>query len=124
MTETRARARRRSAIERAEAHSPFLREALLARPELGEAFLDGGSGRAAELALVPAGDDVAVELRRQRLGLALAAALGDLAGELSLEEVTRLLSDFADRALDSALAAALDERVPGAPTEGMAVIAM
>ena len=29
--------------------------------------------------------------------------LGDLAGEMALEEVTRLLSDFADRAIDQAV---------------------
>ena len=63
-------------------------------------------------------------MRRQRLGLALAVALGDLAGELTLEQVTRLLSDFADQAIDEAVAAAIAERVPGAEPEGFAVIAM
>ena len=49
-------------------------------------------------------------LRRQRYALALAVALGDLAGELTLEEVTGLLSAFADRAIDEAVQAA----TPGA----------
>src|SRR5205814_9029216 len=57
-------------------------------------------------------------------GLALAVALGDLAGELSLEAVTRLLSDFADAAIDRAVAAAIRERVPDAQPLGFAVIAM
>src|SRR5919112_3097850 len=59
-----------------------------------------------------------------RRALALAVGLGDLAGELPLEQVTRLLSDFADRAIDEAVAAAISERVPGADPQGFAVIAM
>jgi glutamate-ammonia-ligase adenylyltransferase len=51
-------------------------------------------------------------------------ALGDLAGELPLEQVTRLLSDFADRAIDQAIKAAIRERVPDADPQGFAVIAM
>jgi len=63
-------------------------------------------------------------LRRRRHGLALAVALGDLAGELPLERVTALLSDFADAAIDEAVAAAIAERVPDAAPSGFAVIAM
>ena len=58
------------------------------------------------------------------VGLALAVALGDLSGELSFEEATRALSDFADAAIEQALAAALAERVPGAEARGIAVIAL
>ena len=70
------------------------------------------------------GDDLAASLRRQRQGLALAVALGDLSGELQLEQVTQLLSDFADRAIDQAVRAAIAERVPDAEPQGFAVIAM
>ena len=56
--------------------------------------------------------------------MALAVALGDLAGELSLEAVTRALSDFADQAIDRAVSAALAERVPGEEPRGVAVIAL
>jgi glutamate-ammonia-ligase adenylyltransferase len=56
--------------------------------------------------------------------LALAIALGDLSGELPLEGVTRLLSDFADRAVDRAVAQAIRERVPDCEPAGFAVIAM
>ncbi len=63
-------------------------------------------------------------MRRERSGLALAVALGDLSGELTLESVTRLLSDFADRAIDEAVTAAISERVLGAEASGFAVIAM
>ena len=59
-----------------------------------------------------------------RRGLALAVALGDLAGELSLEDATRLLSDFADAAIEAAISKAIAERVPGADSTGFAVIAM
>ena len=69
-------------------------------------------------------EDVEVELRRQRLGLALAVALGDLSGDLSFEQATRALSDFADAAIERALSAALSERVPGAELRGITVIAL
>ncbi len=83
-----------------------------------------GARAAAQLALESGGDGIDARLRRQRLGLALAVALGDLSGELSLEEVTRLLSDFADKAIDEAVRDAIAERVPDAEAQGFAVIAM
>ncbi|HEY7959407.1 MAG TPA: bifunctional [glutamine synthetase] adenylyltransferase/[glutamine synthetase]-adenylyl-L-tyrosine phosphorylase, partial [Sphingomicrobium sp.] len=87
-------------------------------------FQERGSVTAVEEALAASGDSVEARLRRQRLGLALTVALGDLSGELPLEEVTKLLSDFADRAIHEALAAAIAERAPGAQAQGFAVIAM
>jgi glutamate-ammonia-ligase adenylyltransferase len=118
------RAARLDAIERAERCSPFLREALLAMPAIGQDFVEKGAGSAAALALAEAGADLEDELRRQRHGLALATALGDLSGELALEDVTALLSDFADHAIDRSFRAAIEERVPGADPQGFAVIAM
>ena len=115
---------REEAIGRARRFSPFLRDALEARPEIANRFGVEGAKAAAAVALGEAGPDLDVELRRQRLGLALAVALGDLAGELSLEEVTSLLSDFADRAIDRAVAEAMRERVPDSEPAGFAVIAM
>jgi len=117
---------RLDAIGRAERFSPFLREALLALPEIAERFRQDGANAAAAAALAPANavEDLEHELRRQRHGLALATALGDLSGELSLEGVTALLSDFADRAIGLALEAAIQERTPGADRTGFAVIAM
>ncbi len=76
------------------------------------------------LALAPAAGTLDAELRRQRTGLALAVALGDLAGELPLEQVTSLLSDFADRAIDQAVCSAIGDRMPDAEPQGFAVIAM
>jgi glutamate-ammonia-ligase adenylyltransferase len=115
---------RNDALRRAADHSPFLREALHARPEIGETFAADGAKAAAEAALSIAGEGLDARLRRQRHALALAVALGDLSGEMPLEEVTRLLSDFADQAIDQAIAAAIAERVPDAEPQGFAVIAM
>jgi glutamate-ammonia-ligase adenylyltransferase len=124
MTAKQQRAARLDAIGRAERFSPFLRDALLARPEIAETFLEEGAEASANAALAEGGDDLEDELRRQRHGLALATALGDLSGELSLEGVTSLLSDFADRAIGRSLEAAIEERVPGADPQGFAIIAM
>jgi glutamate-ammonia-ligase adenylyltransferase len=115
---------RSDALQRAKEHSPFLRGAIAASGELVEEFLERGTDAAVERALRAAGETVEARLRRQRYGVALTVALGDLSGELSLEQVTRHLSDFADRAIDEALAAAIAERVPGAVPSGFAVIAM
>ena len=115
---------RNDAIGRAEAHSPFLRAALAAHPDIAEAFLDNSALAAAELAISLEAEDVEARLRRRRARLALAVALGDLAGELSLEEATRLLSDFADSSIDAALTAAIHERAPYSVPAGFAVIAM
>ncbi|HEY8434993.1 MAG TPA: bifunctional [glutamine synthetase] adenylyltransferase/[glutamine synthetase]-adenylyl-L-tyrosine phosphorylase [Sphingomicrobium sp.] len=118
-------ATRRAAISRAEAHSPFLREALRLYSEVGDAFATGGATAAVDLALAREADlAVGPRLRRRRHALALAVALGDLGGELPLEQVTALLSDFADAAIDEAVCAAIEERVPGADPRGFAVIAM
>jgi glutamate-ammonia-ligase adenylyltransferase len=115
---------REDAIGRAERHSPFLREAMNAHPDIAEAFLRAGAAAASELAVTVSADDVEMQLRQQRARLALAVALGDLAGELPLEQATRLLSDFADQAIDAAVSAAIRERLPGAEPRGFAVIAM
>jgi len=112
------------AVERASKHSPFLREAIEARRDIVDSFLRHGSAAAAALALQSDAATLESRSRRQRHALALAVALGDLAGELSLEEVTRLLSDFADRAIDDAICEAIRERAPDDEPQGFAVIAM
>src|SRR5690348_12033180 len=120
------KASREAAIARAHDHSPFLRDAMAARPEVAQCFLDRGAEAAAAHALDHAAPDlpISARLRVQRHGLALAVALGDLAGELPLERVTALLSDFADSAIDQAVDAAIRERIPDADPKGFAVIAM
>src|SRR3990170_6446796 len=115
---------RRDAIARARSEAPFLREAMLARPDLVELFAGQGAEAAVAHALAATGENLATELRRRRHGLALTVALGDLAGEYSLERVTGLLSDFAQDAIDCALACAIAERVPDAEPAGIAVIAL
>ena len=48
-------------------------------------------------------DVLAVSLRRAKRRIALLTGLADLGGVWCLEDVTRILSDFADRATDLAL---------------------
>ena len=86
------------ALERARSHSPFLAKALDRRPDLA-ALLAEGRGEEALAAARMEADEVDVALRRERLGLALALAVGDLAGAFTLTRVMAELSDFADRAL-------------------------
>src|SRR5690606_23404878 len=67
---------------------------------------------------------VARRLRMERRRLAVITAVGDLAGLLDFRAATRALTDFADHALQTAIAAAINERVPGAPAAGFAAIAL
>lgn len=67
---------------------------------------------------------VAEALRRRKNGLALVLAIADLAGILSVDDVTRHLSDFADQALDASLADVFARRTPGAEVQGFAAIAL
>ncbi|HMI40914.1 MAG TPA: glutamine-synthetase adenylyltransferase, partial [Sphingomicrobium sp.] len=97
---------------------------MLARPDLVEIFAVKGAEAAVVRSLAADADDLATEIRRRRHGLALTVALGDLAGEIGLERVTQLLSDFAEEAIDRALACAIIERVPDADPTGIAVIAL
>lgn len=120
----KTQSRRSAIIDRARAHSSFLAQVLDQRPDIGESFRDQGAEAAITRAIADRDEPAAIALRHQRHALALAVALGDLGGELPLERVTAVLSDFADRAIDRTLAVAIDERVPGASTEGFAVIAL
>ncbi|WP_294171764.1 bifunctional [glutamine synthetase] adenylyltransferase/[glutamine synthetase]-adenylyl-L-tyrosine phosphorylase [uncultured Sphingomonas sp.] len=114
---------RDDALRRARCHSPFLRAAAELRPELVQAFVAEGPGPALALTRTCVGD-TAQRLRRERLGLALVTALGDLSGELTLEAVTATLSQFADRAIDEALRRAVAERLPDAEFAGLTVLAL
>ena len=66
----------------------------------------------------------AQRLRVERRRLALRVAIGDLAGRDDLTGVTRTLSDFADRALDTAIRTAIAERTPDAEPRGFTAIAL
>jgi len=118
---------RLDALERASRHAPFLAGLIRRHGDLVDAFLAHGAAPLiaadkSEANATPGPVPVDLRLRRQRL--ALAVALGDLAGELTLERVTAALSDFADAALDTALSWC-SEKIAGSPSrDGFAVIAL
>ena len=112
------------AVDLARAHAPFLAmladresqlienlEAALENPLATARSFEGEMGEARRL-------------RLERRRLALLVALGDLSGRFDLTRVTRLLSDFADDALDRAIRAAIRERTPDAEPAGFAAIAL
>jgi glutamate-ammonia-ligase adenylyltransferase len=113
-----------SALNRARDHAPFLARALERRPDLARMLAEGAGEEALLAAKQVAEADVATALRRERLGLALVLAVGDLAGAFDLEKVMRELSTFADRALHAALAAAIRKRMPDAEPAGMIGLAL
>jgi len=115
---------RADAVGRAEANAPFLRSSIAAFPNIAASFVDEGSEASVQAALSISGDSVAEQLRRRRHALALAVALADISGERPLEWVTATLSDFADKAMDDALRAAMLERVPDQQPRGLAVLAL
>lgn len=115
-----------AAIGRARNHAPFLARALDRQPELA-ALLAAGDGEGALEMAKAAGDgieDTGVALRRERLALATALAIGDLAGAFPLLRITSELSALADRALDRAIAATIRQRVPDAEPAGMIALAL
>jgi len=124
MNATAVMSERDDAVARATAYSPFLRSAIDAVPQLVEIFREQGGDAAVGLALAQDGDTVGERLRRRRHALALAVALADLSSEQPLEWVTRTLSDFADAAMEEALAAAIAERVPDEDPRGLAIMAL
>jgi glutamate-ammonia-ligase adenylyltransferase len=113
-----------SALHRARDHAPFLARALERRPDLARMLAEGAGEEALLAAKQVAEAEVATALRRERLGLALVLAVGDLAGAFDLEKVMRELSTFADRALHAALAAAIRKRMPDAEPAGMIGLAL
>ena len=113
-----------SALSRAELNSPFLTQLIERNPALVVMMQNGDFEAALNAALAANESDVAATLRQQRKGVALVTAIADLSGAWDLAKVTRALSDFADAALDVAIATAIEERVPGAETKGFTVIAL
>ena len=114
------------AIQRARSHAPFLAGALDALPGLGETLAAGRLDEALAIARAAGEDapDLGAALRRERLALALALAIGDLAGALSLAQVVEALSAFADRALDAAITEGIRRRAPDADPTGFSAIAL
>ena len=112
------------AIARAYANSPFLAGLVDRNADLMPLIHAGDFDTALANALARHADSVGTALRKQRQGVALVTAIADLAGVWDLTRVTHILSDFADHALDQAIEAAIQERMPGAPNQGFAVIAL
>ncbi len=113
------------ALARARAHAPFLARGLDRHPQLEAMLAEGrGADALAHARAVGEGQDVGAALRRERLAIALALAVGDLAGAFALPRVMRELSDFADRALDAAIAEAIRRRVAAAEPGGFAALAL
>ncbi|MEP7350911.1 MAG: bifunctional [glutamine synthetase] adenylyltransferase/[glutamine synthetase]-adenylyl-L-tyrosine phosphorylase [Sphingorhabdus sp.] len=112
------------AINRAKENSPFLGQLIERNPDLIPLIEASDFDAALASALARTSDKVSTTLRLQRQGVALVTGIADLAGIWDLTRITRILSDFADHALDAAIAAAIEERVPGAPNQGFAVIAL
>ena len=114
-----------SALHRARTHAPFLARALDRQPELA-ALLAAGDGAAA-LAWARAQGaepDTEIALRRERLALAAALAVGDLAGAFPLAQVVDELTTFADRALDRAIRTAIAERTDSEAADGFIALAL
>ncbi len=114
-----------SALHRARNHAPFLARALDRQPELA-ALLAAGDGAAALAWAKAQGQepDAEVALRRERLALAAALAVGDLAGAFPLPQVVGELTTFADRALDRAIRTAIAERTGEDSADGFIALAL
>ena len=113
------------AVARARAHSPFLARQIDVYPDLVGLLQAGQTDAAWDAARALAPDDpVDRRLRVRRSAVALVAAIADLSGRWYLDAVTRHLSDFADEAIEDALAAAFAERYPDEDPRGVALIAL
>ncbi len=114
-----------SALHRARAHAPFLARALERNPELA-ALLAAGEGEAALAWARAQGEhpDAEVALRRERLAMAAALAVGDLAEAFPLARVVGELTAFADRALDRAIRTAIAERCDSDSADGFIALAL
>jgi [glutamine synthetase] adenylyltransferase / [glutamine synthetase]-adenylyl-L-tyrosine phosphorylase len=113
-----------NAIDRACANSPFLCGLVKRHPGLVDIMAAGDFAKALAVALAVGREDCSATLRLQRQTIALVTAIADLSAAWDLTKVTCALSDFADAALDVAIAAAFAERMPDAPVQGFAVIAL
>ena len=115
-----------SALARAEAHAPFLARAMARLPDLVD-LLATGDGEAALAWARKAGDgadDAGTAMRRERLALALALAVGDLAGAFPLTGVVAELTALADRSLNTAITEAIRKRAPDAEPIGFVGLAL
>ena len=114
------------ALARAQAHSPYLGRAIDRLPDLVTLLAAGDADTALAWAKAAGAgiDDVGIALRREKLAMALALGIGDLAGAFPLLTVTGELSALADRAMDRAIADAITRRVPDAQPAGFIALAL
>lgn len=114
-----------SALHRARAHAPFLARALDRQADLAGLLAAGEGAAALDWARAQgAHPDPEVALRRERLALATALAVGDLAGAFPLAVVVGELTGFADRALDRAIRTAIAERTGADSAAGFIALAL
>ena len=119
-----------SALERARAHAPFLANAMDRLPDLTALLAAGTEMAGAEAALAWAkaagadAPDAPIALRRERLALALALGIGDLAGAFPLARVMAELSEFADRAMQAAIDHSIRRYLPDAEPAGFIALAL
>ncbi len=113
------------ALARIEDHAPFLKVLVVHHPSVVDIV---AQGRVRDLLAAPSDESSTVEigknLRYMRQRVALGAALADLSGMSDLGETVRLLSDFADYALDAAIKAAMAEVFPGTAPTGFVALAL
>ncbi len=114
------------ALDRASAHSGYLARQIEVFPDIAALLADGAVDAAwdAAASVAQEGDPVGKALRLEKRARGLVVAIADLAGAWPLETVTARLSDFADEALDRAIAAAFQERYPELEPRGIAVLAL
>lgn len=113
-----------AALARARDNAPFLAGLINREQDLVASIGTHLADPFAALGLEERDVPMPARLRIARRRLALLTAIGDLSGVYDVRRVTRLLSDFADLALDRAIEQALTERVPDAEPRGFAAIAL
>lgn len=111
-------------VERVNRCSPFLSTLLDREAAFLRSFKSFPDDPAQHLGVIDPDMPIGRRLRIERRRLALLVALGDLSGVYTLDAVTGALSDFADYALQAAIAAAIEERTPGAQPVGFTAIAL
>lgn len=117
---------RENAVARAKTYAPFLHLLCDRHSDLVECFITQGGdiAFAKGMAAIDPEMPVGTRLRQMKQVVALITALSDLAGEWSLDKVMLTLSQFADDSLNTAIKAAIIERVPDAEPQGLALIAL
>ena len=113
------------ALERARRFAPFLNRSLDRLPHLSDLLAQGEGEHALTWAReFGQHEDVGIALRRERLALASALAIGDLAGAFPLSRVLEELTGFADRALNTAIRTAILERTGEDRSDGFIALAL